>query len=77
MSNEPKKRSRAWIGWTALALFVLYVVSSGPAFCLLQDAWRERDGVSIYYPVWWCVTKNDTALAAFESYLGFCRSLLP
>jgi hypothetical protein len=30
MSDEPKKRSRAWIGWTLIAGLVLYPLSIGP-----------------------------------------------
>jgi hypothetical protein len=30
MSDEPKKRSWAWVGWTTLVL-ALYVLSAGPA----------------------------------------------
>jgi|HubBroStandDraft_6_1064221.scaffolds.fasta_scaffold47472_4 hypothetical protein len=35
MSDEPTKQSRAWIGWIALCLFVLYPLSIGPADCIL------------------------------------------
>jgi hypothetical protein len=31
MSDEPKQRSQARIGWAALALLVVYPLSSGPA----------------------------------------------
>jgi hypothetical protein len=31
VSDDPKKRSRAWIGWTLIAVFVLYPRSIGPA----------------------------------------------
>ncbi len=31
MSDEPKRRSRAWIWWAMLALLVLYPLSIGPA----------------------------------------------
>jgi hypothetical protein len=52
MSDEPKKRSRRWIGWTVLALLVLYPLSMGPADALcgwiLEDL-RPLDPV--YHPL--------------------------
>jgi hypothetical protein len=43
MSDEPKKRSRAWIGWAAFVLLVLYPLSVGPALKWTSDdlsTWR-------------------------------------
>ncbi len=35
MSDEPKRRSRAWIGWAfVLLLVVVYPLSEGPAIWL-------------------------------------------
>jgi hypothetical protein len=31
MSDEPKKRSRSWIWWALVVVFVLYPLSIGPA----------------------------------------------
>jgi hypothetical protein len=31
MSDEPRRGSRAWIGWALLVLIVLYPLSMGPA----------------------------------------------
>jgi hypothetical protein len=30
MSDEPKKRSRAWLGWSVLLLLIAYPLSMGP-----------------------------------------------
>jgi len=56
MSDEPKKRSRAWIGWALLAALVLYPLLEGPALLLClyvgtgpaEDAYR-----SVYAPILW------------------------
>jgi hypothetical protein len=39
MSDEPKKRSRAWIWWAMITLIVLYPLSEGPAFW-----WASQEG---------------------------------
>jgi hypothetical protein len=60
MSDEPKKRSRVWIGWVLLAVFVLYPLSIGPAFWIVGkhpesiEVWR-----SVYTPIIWaCESKT-------------------
>jgi hypothetical protein len=41
MSYDPKKQSRAWIGWTLIAGLVLYPLSMGPVWWLSDhfDLW--------------------------------------
>jgi len=56
MSDEPKRRSRTWIGWVLAAAFVLYPLSLGPACGL--GIWARNDALFIalrfvYRPLWW------------------------
>jgi hypothetical protein len=37
MNDEPKRRSRAWIGWGLPALVAMYPVSAGPAARLCDE----------------------------------------
>jgi hypothetical protein len=71
MSDEPKKRSRARIGWALLALFVLYPLSIGPAtlFCHrahIGDAWLAIP----YGPIKWAMDSNQSIDSAFRAYVG-------
>jgi hypothetical protein len=43
MSDEPKKRSRAWIGWALVVALVLYPLSMGPALWVATKIAEERD----------------------------------
>jgi hypothetical protein len=56
MSDELKRRWQASIGWTALALLVLYLLSYGPA-CLLEQRASGRSVRhafdAIYAPIAW------------------------
>ncbi|HET6329135.1 MAG TPA: hypothetical protein VFG04_30910 [Planctomycetaceae bacterium] len=54
MSDEPKKRSRKWIGWTLLLALVLYPLSLGPANRLVwasEDPAANRRVFAIVYPL--------------------------
>jgi hypothetical protein len=59
MSDEPKKRPRAWIGWTALVLFVLYPLSMGPVWWLDDHFGPWGSGIvsgpqfTAYAPLFW------------------------
>jgi len=72
MSDEPKKRSRAWIGWALLTLFSAYPLSFGPAFrlCTKSDSdWvRIPFGVA-YTPLIWVCEQNPALKSAMRSYL--------
>jgi hypothetical protein len=76
MSDEPKKRSRASIGWTLLASLVLYPLSTGPADWIHMrtvrgtaagDAcdclWRNA-----YYPLCLVLEHYDPAARVMEKY---------
>jgi hypothetical protein len=68
MSEEPKKRSRVWIGWTLLALVVLYPLSIGPAWyvCTRTDGWWV---FSVYRPLFW-ICKDGALQSLLVKYLG-------
>jgi hypothetical protein len=75
MSDEPKKRSRAWIGWTLVVVFVLYPLSIGPAswYALHSaDPMTTAETVnSAYAPIVWLCDHSQWATAAAEWYAGF------
>ena len=53
MSDEPKKRSRAWIWWTLLVVFVLlYPLSVGPMAWLESHDWIPSIVMDVYEPLW-------------------------
>jgi hypothetical protein len=80
MSDEPKNRSRAWIGWAALALLVLYPISSFPV-CLARaylESWglisrgghTEQAITTIYAPLSWVIEETavgDSGVIRFLS----------
>jgi hypothetical protein len=68
MSDEPKKRSRAWIWWTLVAVFVLYPLSIGPV------AWVTRGEVIWvmfpYLPILWIAEASPPPVAkALKQYM--------
>ena len=76
MSDEPKKRSRAWSwmvrsGWIAIALSLLYVASLPPVVIWID---RRRPGdsyrvaVPFYRPVFWARHHSETFDDAFNWY---------
>jgi hypothetical protein len=72
MSDQPKKRSRGRIGWTLLALLVLYPLSSGPALWAganFEPDWiMETYGV-VYTPLNWAHGLSETLDNAYGDYL--------
>jgi hypothetical protein len=75
VSDEPKKRSRAWIWWASLALPLLYALSIGPA-CWLEcygpmrgDRLRRFDEV-IYAPLRRVYKTHPILEAAVDRYVG-------
>jgi hypothetical protein len=75
MSDEPKKRSRAWIWW-ALLVLVVYPLSAGPAWWIADrfDCW---DAVFVaYLPVSWPLSHVPQLYAAFIWYLRFFADLV-
>ncbi len=73
MSDEPKKRPRAWIGWMLIAALVLYPLSIGPADCILGRCSADS-GISAglhaaYYPVSSICGKSRTLTDLLGEYL--------
>jgi hypothetical protein len=57
MSDEPKKRKRAWIGWTITALLLLaYPQSIGPAWWVAN---RHPNALShdVYHTIYWPIER--------------------
>jgi hypothetical protein len=81
MSDEPKKRPRGWIGWTALALFVLYPLSVGPVTWLAHTIDPNDNGtpyrlvVILYLPLGLvaAVTRTDDAFMRYISLFSDFR----
>jgi hypothetical protein len=80
MSDEPKRRFGSWIGWTLLALLVLYPLSVGPAawICNLSDSERAWSAYrQLYRPLIWCVTRTRITDQAFGWYTGLVGDRYP
>jgi hypothetical protein len=87
MSNEPKKRSRAfWLGWAAVVVFVLYPLSVFPA-CLV-GAWSVELGIfrsetvavgidTLYAPVAWVTDRVPALRRAAEVVMDAILPLFP
>ena len=78
MSDEPKKRPRAWIGWVAvLTLLVLYPLSMGPAYGPAMPLFEAKTLSTAYAPMWWVWQHCRWATGPIDWYLrrGWCRLL--
>jgi hypothetical protein len=73
MSDEPKKRSRAWIWWTASVLFlVAYPLSIGPAFRIFErtdNEWIRSAYKTVYAPLFWVCSKWETLSSTKTWYI--------
>jgi hypothetical protein len=73
MSDEPKKRRRAWIGWASfalLALLVLYPLSLGPALWLTNDDFSQWQIIGpVYRPLYWLGNRFDCVGEAIGWYV--------
>jgi hypothetical protein len=71
MSDEPKNRSRAWIGWAPLVMVILYPLSIVPsaiafrwlnAYHVVADYGSARHALeSFYAPIQWLEKQNPRA----------------
>jgi hypothetical protein len=84
MSDEPKKRSRAWIVWTVLALPLLYALSIGPAIWLelyspLRSEQLRRFDEAAYVPLRRVYKTHAILEAAVDRYadLWVCLGPIP
>jgi hypothetical protein len=75
MSDEPKKRSRSWVGWALLAAFVLYPLSVGPALWMVfktdDDSAAKQIYEAVYAPLEWASDRNDTIARMVRSYCNW------
>ena len=71
MSDEPKKRPRAWIGWVAvLTLLVLYPLSMGPAYGPAMPLFEAKTLSTAYAPMWWVWQHCRWATGPIDWYLN-------
>ncbi|HEV3301894.1 MAG TPA: hypothetical protein VG055_19725 [Planctomycetaceae bacterium] len=75
MGDEPRKRSRAWIGWILLAVFVVYPLSAGPALWI-ADRFECWDAVyCAYFPLVWPLSHFPPLFDVLIWYLRFFADL--
>jgi hypothetical protein len=70
MSDEPKKRSRASIGWFAL-LLLAYPLSMPPVISMAIDHNRFDSVADFYAPVFWVMGKSQVLRGAVDWYASF------
>jgi hypothetical protein len=76
MSDEPKRRSRAWIwiGWALAAALFSYPLSIGPAWWVCNhvdsSAWTLQTYLTVYAPLDWAAKDNETFGHLLMSYLS-------
>jgi hypothetical protein len=70
MSDEPKKRSRAGIGWALVAIFVLYPLSMGPVldFAGPIPGNRRMRVQALYSPIFYFAHRNYTVYRIVNGY---------
>jgi hypothetical protein len=69
MSDEPKRRPRAWIGWAVAALIVLYPLSIGPILGYRIHRIHYRIFRTLYSPIMEAAQKNLQCREALQRYL--------
>jgi hypothetical protein len=81
MSDEPKKRSRSWrslgwIGWTALALLLVYPLSIGPAVWISTAIGVPGDWINTpYRPVLWLAFQSRASNKILYGYMNLYSTL--
>jgi hypothetical protein len=75
MSDEPKKPSWAWIGWTVAALPLLYVLSSGPMIWLCRHNYLSFEfWMWAAEPLSWTYDRSVIARRFLDWYSTFWTS---
>jgi hypothetical protein len=77
MIDEPKQRSRAWIGWALLAALVLYPLSIGPAVWIVDSLGIRaltRSYRAFYAPIFWAFDRSVTVADWVLWYANFWRN---
>jgi hypothetical protein len=79
MSDEPKKRSRAWIGWTLIAAFALYPLSIGPAtwFIIYKRPQLFEAWGTLYTPLFWAAHRSDALSGLLDRYTALWVDVSP
>jgi len=75
MSDEPKKRLRAWNLWGIILLILLaYPLSAGPAFRFAYNSrdprTRLRTFSTVYAPIGWLRRQSKATKTAIDWYMG-------
>jgi hypothetical protein len=71
MSDEPKQRSRGWIGWTALTILLLaYPLSMPPALNWTISHGHVRQVYNFYRPAIWVAS-----LPGFKGLMSWYSSI--
>jgi hypothetical protein len=74
MSDEPKKRSRGWIGWALLAMFVLYPLSFGALVRFREyNPLSLKTTCAIYAPLDWAADHCEPFERGLEWYARLCE----
>jgi|HubBroStandDraft_6_1064221.scaffolds.fasta_scaffold1053099_1 hypothetical protein len=70
MSDAPKKRLRAWIGWALVSILALYFLSAGPAFRLWSDGYiGSRIVNGVYAPLDWAYDHSTAVQRITDRYM--------
>ncbi len=75
MSDEPKRRARAWIAWTAGVLLLLaYPLSMGPVTSYAINSgnlrlWQIAN--TAYAPIGWLRAHSEPLRSLIDWYMGF------
>jgi hypothetical protein len=86
MSDQPRRRSRAWIWWAPLVAVPLYVLSIVPVE--IGSAWMARFGLmspkhrgdflrTVYAPIVWGMNNSNTVKGAFHQLERFMQPVFP
>jgi hypothetical protein len=70
MSDEPKKRTCAWVLWALITvLVVVYPLSLGPAISLGRVSNTGIAGEqSVYAPIWWMYRHSPAVRTVVDRY---------
>jgi len=71
--SEERYKSRAWIWWAAVLLFVMYPLSIGPAAWIVERAGSDRGEEIItilYHPLKLAYERSELISDAFDWYIS-------
>ncbi len=80
MSDEARKRSRAWVGWAAVLAVVLYPLATGPVDCLYGRCGNyptfQASVRAIYRPLSFLCQRSTKTNAMLGWYLGLWHRVI-